>query len=557
MLLSIVTGSYNRLNYLSRMVASVRSQLPRHIAYEIVVVDGGSKDGTIEWCKSQPDIVLIEHGELRGAIKAFTEGARAARGTYVCLANDDCEFWPNSLLRAVAYLEDYRRCGAVAFADNRSMQLGKATKHQVEGMPARYSNGEPAWVNYAQVGLFRRWLGDKVGWWGADDEIMGQARTYGADNWLSARIWELGYSVDAVDGCAIDDLLARDGLRARNSDTGAADSACYYRAYPYGPQLQPAPLVPNPQHESLRTLVLDIHDPRLPARTAKEYGLAEAFAKVSYCYHVDIANQEFDLPKLVETWQPHLVFTQMHDTSKINASVLSRARAAKPDCVIINWVGDAHERCYLDPEIIEALRYVDLQLVVNAKVLPTYEQLGINAAFWEIGFKEAAQAYQGEVPRHDVLFMGNAYNKERLELVEMLQSLPYDIGLYGNTPGSRGNTHYDFAHQAALYQNATINIGDTFPDTYGYCSNRLIQCLGNGGFLLNQRSEGLQEYTGITPGIHYEEWIDLPDLKAKIAHWLKPEQAAQRRQIAEQGRAFICDNFKYDDQISKLWKLLP
>lgn len=557
MLLSIVTGTWNRLNYLSRMVASVRSQLPRHIAYEVVVIDGGSKDGTIEWCKSQPDIVLIEHGELRGAIKAFCDGANAARGTYVCLANDDCEFWPNSLLRAVAYLEDYRRCGAVAFADNRSMQLGKATKHQVEGMPARYSNGEPAWVNYAQVGLFRRWLGDKVGWWGAGDEIMGQARTYGADNWLSARIWELGYSVDAVEGCAIDDLLARDGLRARNSDTGAADSACYYRAYPYGPQLQPAPLVSNPQHESLRTLVLDIHDPRLPARTAKEYGLAEAFAKVSHCWAVDIANESFDLPKMVETWMPHVLFVQLHDAEKINASVLSRARAIKPDMLVLTWNGDAHLSGLIAPDILEALRYSDLQLVVNTKALPTYEQHGIRAAYWQIGLKEPAAPYEGEVPAHDILWQGNCYSSERLALLTAILETGYEVGVYGHCPDAIGYTHTDFPKQFALYASAKIVVSDTFPNTEGYVSNRLFQALGAGGFVLQEHSPRLDELTGLQAGIHYVKWQNLGDLQRLIREWSQPDCEGQRRAIAQAGMEFVHRNFSYDAQIRKLWELLP
>src|SRR5687767_6498686 len=54
-LISIVTGTYNRLDSLQRMIKSVRSQMPRHIAYELVIVDGGSTDGTLAWCEAQAD----------------------------------------------------------------------------------------------------------------------------------------------------------------------------------------------------------------------------------------------------------------------------------------------------------------------------------------------------------------------------------------------------------------------------------------------------------------------------------------------------------------------
>jgi len=68
MLLSIVTGTYNRLDLLQQMVASVRRSLYCGLPYEFIIVDGGSNDGTIEWCNLQSDVVLVAHGELRGAI---------------------------------------------------------------------------------------------------------------------------------------------------------------------------------------------------------------------------------------------------------------------------------------------------------------------------------------------------------------------------------------------------------------------------------------------------------------------------------------------------------
>lgn len=557
MLLSIITGTHQRLNYLARMIASIRAQLPKNIQYEFCICDGMSTDGTREWLRTQPDIKLICHDELRGAIPAFSEAAELAEGTYTAILNDDIEVHPGALMRAIAYLEDHRTCGMVAFADNRSMQLGKADKYQTEGLPAIGVNGKPAWVTYGQCCVVRTWLAKKLGWWGWQDDIMKNARTYGGDSWLSARIWEAGYSVDAVDGCTVDDLIPRDGLRARNNESGAADSKLYYTAYPRGPQLRDSVAITNPQHDALRTIVLDIHDPHLPARTAKEYGLAEAFAKVSHCWAVDIANESFDLLKMVETWQPHVLFIQLHDTTKIDANTLSRARALKPDMLVLTWNGDAHLSGLIAPDILEVLRYSDLQLIVNTKALPTYEQHGIRAAYWQIGLKEPAAPYEGDVPAHDILWQGNCYSPERLALLTAIRETGYDVGVYGHCPDAIGYTHTDFAKQFALYASAKIVVSDTFPNTEGYVSNRLFQALGAGGFVLQEHSPRLDELTGLQAGTHYTEWKNLADLQRLIREWVHPDCEGQRRAIAHAGMEFVRREFSYNAQVRKLWELLP
>lgn len=561
-LISVVTGSYNRLASLQRMVESVRAAIPRGLTYELIVVDGGSNDGTQAWCQSQPYLRLVEHGELRGAIKAFCDGARAARGEYVLLANDDVTFRPLSIVAALSHLERTPTCGAVAFADNRTSQVrGDGSQYRVEGMGATAADGRKVMVAYAQVGLFRRWLGDQAGWWGDRDPIMGQARTYGGDNYLSSRLWEMGYTVDPVAQAVVEDGIARDDLRTQNAAVGPRDSSLYYQRYPTV-QL-PDRLADARPTDRLRVLHLPVYEWTFPGKRNLEAGLTEALGDYGLAFEWDYLNEPADLVELVRVWQPDLLVTQIQGPGRITPYQMASMRNAAPGMVVVNWNGDAHEVGLTSASVLEILRYVDLQTTINAKVLPEYQRLGIRAAYWQIGFKDPA-APVPEMPPYEVLWQGNCYNKARDDLLAALRSIRLPgqrhprLGVYGNCPGADGNTHYNFAAQRGLYQTATITVGDTYPGTRAFVSNRLFQALSAGAFLLQQRSEGLEAFTGLQAGVHYAEWTDLPDLKRKVVYWLDEARAGERAQIAVAGRDYVRANFSYPAQVRKLFAdLLP
>lgn len=553
-LISIVTGTFGRLNLLKAMMTSIRQQLPKGIGYEFVVIDGGSTDGTLEYLRQQADVVLIEHGELRGAIKAFCDGARAASGEYVILANDDVLFRPGSILRAVVHLETHPSCAAVAFADNRtSLVTGDGKDYRTEGAGCTLPDGTTSMVTYAQVGMFRRELGNEAGWWGDTDPVFGKAYTYGGDNYLSARLWEAGYTVDPVAGCVIEDMIARDELRTVSQERSGNDSRLYYERFPT--IRIPADRKQYPVPDRLRILYLPVYEAGHPQAENKERGLTDGFAAYGLVAEVDYLNETVDLPKFAGIWQPDLILTQIQGAGeKLSPAILAGMRAAAPGAVVVNWNGDAHVEGLLGEHVLSLLEHVDLQTTVNAAVLPEYERLGIRADYWQIHFAQPIEPYP-EMPTHDVVCQMNCYNARRTEMAKMLTSLPYNVGVYGNCGQyTVGSTHYSFEKQAALNQQAAIVVGDTFPGTVGFVSNRMLQVLGVGGFLLNEVSPELETYTGFVDGVHYVAWYDLDDLKRLIEFYMQhPED---RKRIAEAGREYVLANYTPERQVEKLFRLL-
>lgn len=568
--LSIVSGTYNRLGALKNMLDSAYRSLPHGIGLEFVLVDGGSTDGTLEWLHEQteyPNVRVIEHGELLGAIKAFCDGAKAATGKYVVMANDDITFLPGALLHGILHLEEHARCGGVAFADNRKSPYNTDGRHIVNMMPASYK-GNYRGVRYAQVGMFRRWLGDSVGWWGADDPDF-DARTYGGDNYLSARIWELGYTIDDPEQCRVNDLVIDDELRALNHgpahDKDHDDTAAYYARYPKGtPVLQDVTQVEQQDVRNLRILYMPIFEPGHAIQKEQKTGLRDALAKVAWVYEWDYqASQNIggEMLRILDQFCPDMILSQLHSTDKVTVEIARKVRQRYSKLLWVNWNGDYWPNGLTSPEMLKLLGYINLQLTINGAVLPTYAGHGIPAAYWQIGYEEPGELFSNneleETSFKDVVFLANAYHPDRKEIELTLRAQPWGYGLWGSGwEESAGQCLYNFTKGKAIYNKSKIALGDNmYPDAPGFVSNRLFQALAAGGaMLLHQHVPGLDELTGLRDGTHYVSWSNPADMVIKIDYYLKHED--ERRAIADNGTDFVREHHSFDARVRKLFEQL-
>ena len=324
------------------------------------------------------------------------------------------------------------------------------------------------------------------------------------------------------------------------------------------------PLIEPPDSERLRVLYLPVYEPgsHYAVQKSGKRGLRDAFARLGLVWEIDYINEPFDLKAAVRMWQPDLLFLQIHSTEQIDAALIAEIRAIKPDMAVVNWNGDVYERHLLADGMIEALRLVDMQLTVNARTLPRYAEMGIRAAYWQCSPEPVDEAALPDVPAHDILILANAYSKQRRAwgdaVARTLGDDGYDVAIYGSGWGGRerGQTTYNFPASYALTKHARITIGDNqWPDDYGFVSNRMFEALGVGGALmLHQHVDGLKELTGLTPGEHYIEWTDLPDLYEKARYYLAHEDEA--RAIAQAGREFVEAWHTFDARVSDLLDVL-
>jgi len=203
-LISIVTGTLSRLPALKELVYSIRNTCA--LDYEIILVDGGSKDGTEEWCLKQPDIVFIQQGKRMGAVAAFNAGFAIARGEFTCNLNDDCLVVGDVFGQAIKQFEE-SRVGQVAIPYKDPTDKKPKCEMIYLGKP-RHD------ILYANFGITRTWLGKRLGWWGND------VYHYGGDTDLSVKIWDAGYAVVELDGDGyIQHLRLDDDTRVDNNDS--------------------------------------------------------------------------------------------------------------------------------------------------------------------------------------------------------------------------------------------------------------------------------------------------------------------------------------------------
>ena len=109
--LTILIATYNRLEALKTAVNAISAQT--RCSHEIIVIDGGSTDGTIEYLQSREDITSVFQGKLLGAPRAYNQVWHEVESKYTCWLSDDTELTNSGLDLAIEILEAAPEIGMV------------------------------------------------------------------------------------------------------------------------------------------------------------------------------------------------------------------------------------------------------------------------------------------------------------------------------------------------------------------------------------------------------------------------------------------------------------
>ncbi len=190
---SIIIPAYNEEEFIESCLISLLNQDYPSEFYEIIVVDNGSRDGTVEISRSYGvEVLILESGKV-GAVR--NEGTRHSKGSIFAFIDSDCVAGRSWISTAVQFLKDpevgavggFYRLPRNASWVERSWVLGERS-----GTQATSSLAGGSFIVKKDVFLES----------GGFDEIINA----GEDTKLSHQVSSSGYLVFFVEECAVTHL---------------------------------------------------------------------------------------------------------------------------------------------------------------------------------------------------------------------------------------------------------------------------------------------------------------------------------------------------------------
>ncbi|HWP86057.1 MAG TPA: glycosyltransferase family 2 protein [Terriglobia bacterium] len=106
--------SLNSRHFLEGCLRSLKSTQWDGYSREIIVVDNGSTDGTLEFLRSEhPDVRVIANPQNVGYCAAGNQGAAISSARHLFFLNDDILFYDNSIPLLVRFLEEHPEAGII------------------------------------------------------------------------------------------------------------------------------------------------------------------------------------------------------------------------------------------------------------------------------------------------------------------------------------------------------------------------------------------------------------------------------------------------------------
>ncbi len=141
--ISIVIPAFNEGHYIGYCLESISNLNTLGLKKEIIVVDNGSTDNTIEICKSYGARALIKKGGTIASLRNF--GAKSSNGDFIGFLDADCIVPPDWLEKAFKYMRENNKA-ILGFRMLVPQDSNWVAKSWDLLFSRRYITGEAEWI---------------------------------------------------------------------------------------------------------------------------------------------------------------------------------------------------------------------------------------------------------------------------------------------------------------------------------------------------------------------------------------------------------------------------
>ncbi len=135
---SLVTGTLNEVGNVQSFLEAVRRELEKVGSFEIIIVDDGSTDGTIECLKqiasSDARVIVIANNRRRGLLRSHLQAMALANGQYCIVMDSDLQH-PAHIIPQI--VEDLRRGYGIVICSRYITGGSPGDRNAVRGVISR------------------------------------------------------------------------------------------------------------------------------------------------------------------------------------------------------------------------------------------------------------------------------------------------------------------------------------------------------------------------------------------------------------------------------------
>src|SRR5690606_21619345 len=158
MKISVITATYNAMQYLPALVESLRGQTDKD--FEWVVADGASTDGTLEYLKSITDLNLkVISQEDFGIYDALNRGIKACSGEFYLVIGADDKLYEHAIKVYKAEISDDVDIITACIHNSYGVCRPKTRRPEFLAGMAKYVS------NHAVGSIYRKKLHGEVGYY--------------------------------------------------------------------------------------------------------------------------------------------------------------------------------------------------------------------------------------------------------------------------------------------------------------------------------------------------------------------------------------------------------